>query len=206
MTWSTLALGLRSLSRWCASSCFWDGFGSRFSTEDWTHGNVVSDIYLIFLPLIAAAPCKDNKVQLILLGVQSESPLLFSLCNWSNPISFSWNMCHTVCFYFIQIVLQEKRPKSPGGGQSEGSNRGGLQETRAHKVRTRVCFQISCETRWTSAFFFAQFQLRGGIDLFLFYTVCRSPVHARSQICHRLVCVFQKRVRFNEMWSAWYKT
>lgn len=41
-TLSILALGLRSLSRSCFSSCFWDGFGLRFSTGDWIHGNVVS--------------------------------------------------------------------------------------------------------------------------------------------------------------------
>lgn len=42
--------------------------------------------------------------------------------------------------FFMQVVFQE-RP-SQGGGQGQGSNRGGVQETGAHKVRTCVCFKI----------------------------------------------------------------
>lgn len=42
----------------------------------------------------------------------------------------------------MQTVLQEAGPQSSGRGQSQGHDRGGLQETRAHKVRTRVCRQI----------------------------------------------------------------
>lgn len=162
-TWSILALGLRSLSRSCFSSCLWDGSGSRFSTGGWTHGNTVSHIclqqmkkfyytiisrwywyfYHVYLHHIAKtvkAKCHEGFVfiwGITLLTVQSE--LNIKWC--SSTISLSWNIYHTLCFYFMQIVLQETRPKSPGRGQSKGSHRGRLQKTRAHKVRTVYVFK-----------------------------------------------------------------
>lgn len=42
-----------------------------------------------------------------------------------------------------QVVFQEERA-SQGGGQSQGCDRGGVQETGAHKVRPRACW---CRTR-----------------------------------------------------------
>lgn len=111
---------------------------------------------------------------------------------------------------------QEKRPTSPGRGQSKGSNRGRLQKTRAHKVRTRVCLQISCNTDRMSSFIsqsillnftiYAQFQFCRGIDLFLLCSVCNPTFHKRSQICHRLGCVFQERVKKKKKSPIEHKT
>lgn len=102
-------------------------------------------------------------------------------------------------------MFQEEQ-SSQGGGQSQGSHRRRIQETRAHKVRTRVCFHVSCDANGTTStsgwsaerFPFglpAVFQFCGGVHLFLFHTLCHPPFYKRSKVFHWLVCAFQKRVR-----------
>lgn len=87
-----------------------------------------------------------------------------------------------MCFYFMQIVLQETRPKGPGRGQSKSSNRGRLQKTRAHKVRTRVCLQISCNTGWMSTF-------PPQSLLLTFYFTCSISVLQRERSLSFLYCL-----------------
>lgn len=107
----------------------------------------------------------------------------------------------------MQTVLQEAGPQSSGRGQSQGHDRGGLQETRAHKVRTCVCRQIKVkksvtpfvviEDQTLSVFFFflLPLQLCSRIHRFLFHPVLCPPLHAGSKVCHRLVGVLQEGVR-----------
>lgn len=116
------------------------------------------------------------------------------------PHAFVKNGFFVLTFFFTQVVFQEERP-SQGGGQGQGSNRGGIQETGAHKVRTRVCFHIWCNADQTGSasgqsvsltpfFCIAVFQFCRGLHLFLFHPVCRSSFYKRSKVHHRLVCAF----------------
>lgn len=71
-----------------------------------------------------------------------------------HQIFFIWRnvTCVTCCVIFMQAVCQTKWPTCPGRGQSKSSHTGRLQKTRAHKVRTRVCLQVSSNTEWMNTF------------------------------------------------------
>lgn len=100
---------------------------------------------------LAAPPCKDNKGQMSYVNVyfhmrENAVNCTVTIQNHHFVSFFKYEVMffsHYVCFYFMQIVLQETRPKSPGRGQSKGSHRGRLQKTRAHKVRTHVWTHVS---------------------------------------------------------------
>lgn len=131
VTSSILALGLASLSHWCWSFCFWDGFGSPLSMGDWKPGNGLTCIYLYICVLcryfdnLSCTRCAKCVCCSVLMMLSPKCKTLFLSC------------IH-LCIY-SQFLLEEKWRTSPVRGQSKWSNKGGVQKTRAHKVRIRVC-------------------------------------------------------------------
>lgn len=125
---SILALGLHLLSHSCSSSCFWDGYGLHFSTEDWIQG-CVSFLAKFFNNTISITGYKNWTIP------------------WVRSLFYESQCLHYV-FNFLQIVHHKTRQENPGRSQSQGTDKGRLQKTRAHKVRTCVCLEISCNRCW----------------------------------------------------------
>lgn len=139
--------------------------------------------------------------------------ILHHRCKCRIPDPF-FVKCLPIFFFYkkMQVMFQEEQ-SSQGGDRSQGSHRRRIQETRAHKVRTCVCFHVSRDAYGTSStsgwsaelFPFglpAVFQFCGGGHLFLFRTLCHPSFYKRSKVFHWLVCAFQKRVRTQIQFSS----